>query len=104
MALQTIVAPPPKTKWGSLKSLEHIVALTTDPATARALLTPLVGINELRQADTHLPSNDIDEAFGMVGIDQDAPIITQGYQLLGSCVGALQVITDKLGTLPDLVK
>jgi len=87
--LHTIVAPPKGTQWGSLKSLEKVLASKIDPAKARSLLTPLAGIYELRLADAHLPSNEIAEAIRMVGLDTDAPLVIQGYQLLDAAVTSL---------------
>ena len=100
-ALQKIVPPPNKERWGSLKSLEHVLALQADASNARALLSPLVGINELRHADAHLPSSDIDEAFALAQVDQRAPFVSQGKQLLHSCVSALYRIAEMLKKFPN---
>ncbi|MBZ0310381.1 MAG: hypothetical protein K8I82_30245 [Anaerolineae bacterium] len=91
-ALQTIVQPPKGENWGSLKSLEKVLATIVKPETARTLLTPLVGIYELRHADAHLPKQDIDEVFKLVGINRNVPMIFQGYELLDACVSSLYSI------------
>lgn len=52
--LQTVVAPPKGTTWRSLKSLEKAHASKT--------MGPLFGIYELRRADAHLSSAEIDES------------------------------------------
>ena len=50
-ALRTHITPPNGEKWGSLKLLENLLALKYKNGFARKLLTPLVGVNELRVAD-----------------------------------------------------
>lgn len=93
-AIQTIVIPPNGTKWGSLKSLENLLAKKIEPNKARLLLSSLVGVYELRHGDAHLPSSNIDEAFNLIGIDQDIPYVHQGYQLLHSCVSSIYEIIN----------
>jgi len=88
-ALQKLVAPPKGTKWGSLKSLENLLATRIDPNHARAILSPLVGIYELRHADAHLASRESGDALSLVRVDQNAPYVTQGYQLLHACVSSI---------------
>jgi len=85
-SIQTIVKPTKGEKWGSLKSLENLIAKKVSPETARSMLSSLVGAYELRLGDAHLPGNDFDDAFDIVGIDRSLPFVHQGYQLLDSCV------------------
>ncbi|NLN43300.1 MAG: hypothetical protein GX152_03685 [Methanosarcina sp.] len=85
-SIQTIVKPPKGEKWGSLKSLENLIAKKVSPENARSMLSSLVGAYELRLGDAHLPGNDFDDAFDLVGIDRSLPFVHQGYQLLDSCV------------------
>jgi hypothetical protein len=91
--LQKLVAPPKDAKWGSLKSLEHVLATKIGPDDARTMLSPLVGIYELRLADAHLPSPETGEAMQLVGIKEQEPYVTQGYQLLHACVSSLYSIS-----------
>jgi len=95
-AIQTIIPPPKGTKWGSLKSLENLIASKIDPKIARSMLGPLVGVYELRHADAHLPSSEIDESFALVGVDQSLPYVQQGYQLLRACVDSIYGIAEVL--------
>ncbi|WP_303310213.1 hypothetical protein [Hymenobacter sp. BT730] len=89
--------PPPKgEKWGSLKSLEKLLAQRVGPEKARALLTPLVGTYELRLADAHLPSSKTKDALALVNIDETLPFVWQGYQLLAACTGAIYQIAKVL--------
>jgi hypothetical protein len=78
------IAPPPKGGGGtgSMKSLERVLATITTPTDARDALTNLVGIYELRGADAHLPSPELDEAFRLAGVDKSAAPLEQGLQLL----------------------
>ena len=87
--MQKIVPPPKKTKWGSLKSLENLLASKIDSKTARSMMSSLVGVYELRHADAHLPSSDVEEAFDLLGIDRSLPLIHQAHQMLHSCVSSI---------------
>jgi hypothetical protein len=53
------------------------------------MLSPLVGIYELRHADAHLASRESSDAVRVVRVDQNAPYIIQGYQLLHACVSGI---------------
>jgi len=88
-ALQNVVKPPKETKWGSLKSLENVLAKYVEPERARSLLSPLVGIYELRLADAHLPSSELKESFELVNVDDCMPFVFQGYMLLHAYVSCL---------------
>ena len=80
--LQTIVAPPKGECWGSLKSLEKVLATKIDPANARKMLGPLVGVYELRLADAHLPPDDaVEAAMGRIGVDDASPSVVQGVSI-----------------------
>lgn len=96
VAIQTIVPPPKGTKWGSLKSLQNLIAKQVDPDFAKILVGPLVGIYELRHGDAHLQSSEIDEAFALARVEQGLPTIFQGHQLLDSCVTSLYTIAEVL--------
>jgi hypothetical protein len=91
-ALQKLAAPPKGMKWGSLKSLENVLATKISADRARTILGPLVGIYELRLADAHLSSGELSHALNLVKLDQGAPYVTQGYQLLHACVSSIYEI------------
>ena len=95
-ALQTIVKPPKGTKWGSLKSLENVLAKYVEPQKARSLLSPLVGIYELRHADAHLPSSELKESFDLVNVNDNWPFVFQGHMILHTCVSSLYGIAEVL--------
>jgi len=91
-AIQKLAKPPRDERWGSLKSLEHLLATQVDPGIARAIIGPLVGIYELRHADAHLPRSDHEEALCLVRVDRSSPYVLQGYQLLDACVKSIYSI------------
>lgn len=92
--LRKVARPPTDQRWGSLKSLERCLATVIPEEQARSILTPLVGVYELRLGDAHLPSSRLSEAFAMVGIDPTAPYVEQGLQLLESTAIALNNIAE----------
>lgn len=93
-ALRKIVAPPAKENWGSLKLLEEVLATVIGEKRAHAALGPLHGIYNLRLADAHLPSKDLDEAYLLSHVDRTLPFIMQGRDLLVACVTSLHQIAD----------
>lgn len=95
-AMQTIVSPQKKVNWGSLKSLENLLASKYDRCIVRKILAALVGVYELRHADAHLPSSKIDEAFSLIEIDRSAPYVNQGFQMLNLVVSSLFSIVEVL--------
>lgn len=88
-AIQTMIVPPKGEHWGSLKSLEKLLAKSIGDADARALVGPLAGIYELRLADAHLPGDGLDNSLRLASVDVSAPMVTQGRQLIDACVGTL---------------
>ena len=95
--LQRIVPPPEKEKWGSLKSLEKVLATVVREKDAHAVLGPLHGIYHLRLADAHIPSqNDLDAAYALARVDRTSPFVMQGRDLLITCVDSLHIIANGL--------
>lgn len=92
--LHKIVPPPPKEIRGSLKSLEKVLATLTGDQPARALLGPLHGIYNLRLADAHVASKDLNEAYELARVDRALPFVMQGRDLLSTCVTSLHMIAD----------
>lgn len=91
-SIQKIAIPPKNTKWGSLKTIENLLAIKIPSEDAREILSPIVGVYELRHGDAHLPSSDIENSFGLIQIDRSLPYVTQGYQMIYTCVDNLHVI------------
>jgi hypothetical protein len=92
IAIQKFMPPPKDTKWGSLKSLENLLALRIEKSSAREIMGPLVGIYGLRHADAHLPSSEIDGSLALARVNQNGPYVMQGYQLLNACVSSIFTI------------
>ena len=101
-SIQKIVTPPKKTKWGSLKSIENLLASKIPKDEARKIMSPFVGIYELRHGDAHLPSSEIEESFKLIKIDRNQPAVIQGYQMLFACVDNLHVILSILKNWTNL--
>lgn len=89
-------------KPGSLKSIERLLAEITSPEEARATMGPMSGIYDLRLADAHLGSSNIESAMTRAGINDQLPAAMQGRQLIQSFVYTLKVIADTIATsLPN---
>ncbi|URM26390.1 hypothetical protein LLY42_21005 [Pseudomonas frederiksbergensis] len=100
-ALTAIGAHPGKTKSGSIKHLE--AGLMKEGVTvegAMALTKVLVGINQLRQADAHLPSSEFAKAFELVGVHQQTDPVVRGRQMLESLVESLAGMAQVFSQLP----
>ena len=95
-SMQTIVSPPKKEKWGSLKSLENLLASKHDRDLIRTDIAPLVGVYELRHLDAHLPTNKIEDAFKLIDIDRGQQYVNQGFQLLHNVVSSLYKVAEHL--------
>jgi len=95
-AMQTIVSPPKGTKWGSLKTLENLLASRIGGNAAHSVMSALVGVYDLRLADAHLPSSELDEAMALLKVDRSLPTIFQGYQLLHACVSSIFEVVEVL--------
>lgn len=95
--LQTIIPTPSwEKKWWSLKSFEKYIASFVWDDNAKEIFGPLHWIYNLRLADAHIPSSDLIEFKKLTGIDSSKPYITQGYQMIDSCVQALFTIVKIL--------
>jgi hypothetical protein len=96
-AMYKAVGKPDRTL-GSLKSLEWLLGHFVPGDQARALLTPLVGIYELRLGDAHLPPSEIAQAFALVGLDRSAGLIEQGKVMIDRAAAAFAAIRAALRT------
>jgi hypothetical protein len=81
-ALQKVVSPPKNEKWGSLKSVERFLATLTSIDAARQLMGPLFGAYDLRVADAHMPTADLNTALSLVHVSLEMPPLTQGFRLI----------------------
>jgi hypothetical protein len=98
-AIQRVVPPPKDVVWRSLKTLENLVARGIGSEAARELMGPLFGAQELRQADAHLPSDDLHASLRLAGVDASQPYVHQGVSLLSTCVSSIFAIVKVLQSL-----
>lgn len=90
--LRIVVAPAKGETWRSLRHLENALATRVNAASARAALTPLAGIYELRLGDAHLPPGDIDNAYKLAGVSPRDALIDQAVALIDGAASSLRQI------------
>ena len=95
-AIQSIAPPPEGKTLGSIKSLENLLASRWDRNGIRKMTASFVGVYELRHADAHLPSNEIDDAFNLIQIDRSLPFVHQGHQMLDHVVSSMYGVIEAL--------
>lgn len=100
VALTKLIPAPKSVKAGSIKHLEHALAKFVEPERARQVTAPLVGINELRNADAHLPSQDLDKSMNLAGVTLKADPVGQALQMLDSLVESLSGVA-RIFALPE---
>ncbi|EJE3073108.1 hypothetical protein M4G69_004530, partial [Escherichia coli] len=93
-SMQKIISPGKGERWGSIKSLEKLLSSKYDNDFIRKIMAPLVGVYELRHADAHLPSSQIEEAFLLIEIERNSPFVIQGEQMLHYVVKSLFTILE----------
>lgn len=79
-----------------MKSLEKVLANVTGEQRAHTPVGPLHGVYNLRLADAHVASKDLDEAYAFAQVDRTLPFVMQGRDLLITCVTSLHTIADAL--------
>ncbi|WP_424957921.1 hypothetical protein [Hyphomicrobium sp. 1Nfss2.1] len=92
-SLRKVIQPSADQTWRSLKHLQCALETVVPPTEAREIVSPLVGVYELRLGDAHLPASDFREALRLARVDPKAGAVEQGRQLLEGVVGAL----DRVG-------
>lgn len=90
--IQGIVQPPEGETWKSLKSLENLISQKVPNELARSITGPLVGAYDLRHADAHLPSEDLDDTYELVKINGEMPFVIQGRQLIKSATTSIWTV------------
>src|SRR5690606_23882025 len=71
-----------KSEKGTLKLLQELLEKYTEESYAYRRMTPLFGVYDLRGADAHLSSSDIEECYARLGVDRSAPFIQQAATLI----------------------
>lgn len=103
-ALSAMAPSPGKMKPGSINHLEEALATLIAQSEARKITAVLAGINELRQADAHLPSKDIENSMQIAGISSVDSPMTAGRELLDNLVDALWRIAKILQETPRVAR
>ncbi|WP_125182830.1 hypothetical protein [Minwuia thermotolerans] len=80
-----------KSDQGTLKLLQALLAKYTEETYAYERMTPLFGVYDLRGADAHLSSSDIEECYARLRVDRSAPLVQQAAQLIESVAEAIGV-------------
>lgn len=80
-----------KSDQGTLKLLQALLAKHTEEDYAYKRMTPLFGVYDLRGADAHLSSSDVEECYARLGVDRSAPRIQQAAQLIENVAEAFGV-------------
>ncbi len=88
-AIQKMLPSSKGENLGSLKSLEKYLATMIAPEKARLVMGPLAGAYDLRVADAHLPSKELNASFKLVRVDPNASLLEQGFWLIASVVSSL---------------
>jgi hypothetical protein len=81
----------------NLGSIKRLCKLLEDAGQdGRSITAALAGIQELRQASAHLPRKSVDEAFALVGVDLDAPLVVSAMNMIESVVNSIESIANGL--------
>lgn len=91
-----LALPKAEKKPGSLKALEKLAAHHSSDAAAATMMAPLFGIYDLRLADAHIGSSKIASGKARAAVDDSAPAVMQGRQLLQSFVAAIKQVAAAL--------
>lgn len=94
--LQLVVPIEKSEKRGSLKSLERALATIVAAKDAHGMVGPLFGVWDLRLADAHLPSGELDKAFALVGVDGSSTWLRQGMQLIESTARVMHTLAEAI--------
>jgi len=82
---------------GSLASMQRVLTTIVGPEESRRLMSPFVGVYDLRLGDAHLPSATLAEAMALAEIDENQSWLRKGQQLLHCVVSALFAIEAVVG-------
>ena len=84
----------------SIKRLEAVVS--AHGSDGRKLTRVLVGVNELRQRDSHLPSSkEIDDSFELVGIERELSFVQQAKTAIANLAKSFVEIGNSFGSTAD---
>jgi hypothetical protein len=90
-----------KKKLGSNKLLQDVLAQKVGVDRARFVFGAIAGAYDMRVADAHPTSSDIEDAFRLVGIDASSSFLRQGEQLVSNFGRSVWEIGKLLFGKPD---
>jgi hypothetical protein len=86
-----------KEKLGTLKAMERLLEQSIGQASARTMMAPLFGINDLRNADAHLGSSLVESGLERAKVDRSSSNpVEQGCQLLETFVATMKEISSAI--------
>lgn len=91
------IRPKVNKEFKSLKRFELLLDEVGEDG--RKLMAPLAGIYELRNADSHLPKNEIEEAKKLIGIHNIEKSVMAGTALIWYAAKALNQISNSISKI-----
>lgn len=92
--LQRSLRTPPAQTVGSLRALQYRLATIIPEDKAANVCAALYGIYDLRKADAHIPSSNIEEDYLRANIKRGKPPVWQGHDMLVAFVVTLHTIAQ----------
>ena len=86
-----------ESKLGTIKLLEEVLASVTKVEFAKTHMAPLYGVYDLRNADAHLASMDIEGCYSRIGVDRNERFVVQGATLIKN-------VADTIGEIGTYLK
>ncbi len=80
-----------------IKRLERLI--TKDDIDGRAMVAPLVGVYELRNADAHLPSSDLSDSFRLLGITENSNYLIMAKEMMACVAKSILSIANTIQNL-----
>lgn len=98
--LRVVAEPQRGEKWQSIRHLQEVLEICRDAQEAQEIVSSIKGLNKLRQADAHRPSNNIERSIRKAGIIETGNPINEAYQLLQHFAKTLNRISEILREAP----
>ncbi len=99
-ALSAVVTPQKGEEQKTINHLQKVLETCRDAQEARKIVSSIRGLNRLRQADAHMPSENIEPSIRQAGIIETGNPINEAYQLLQHFAKTLNKISEILREAP----
>lgn len=86
------ITPTLRSDYKSIKRIEHLLDERNTKYKGRKITACLVGINDLRQLDAHLPSGTYDEALKLIDVKISEPFPLMGKEMIDNVARSLWFI------------